>query len=104
MGEQGLQHGRHEEQPRDAVRLDETKHLGGLEAGEEDVLAPEPGHVVRGAPTVDVEERDGVQDHVLAGERVREGRVDRVEVEVAMGEDDALGVARGAARVEELRR
>jgi hypothetical protein len=49
-----------------------------------------------------MEERDHVEDHVLFPEPERDLRVHGVEVELTVGERDALRQARGAARVEEL--
>jgi len=97
-------HGGHEEQPGDALGLHQAQDLGRVEAGEQHVHAPEPGDVVRRAPAVHVEEGDGVEHDVGAGQAVGEGGVDRVQVEVAVAEDDALRLAGGAARVEELGR
>ena len=51
---------------RDPLRLDQPQHLAGVEAGEQHVHAAEAGEEVRGAPAVDVEERDRVEDDVLA--------------------------------------
>ena len=83
--EHEARHGRHEEQPGDAVRLDQAQDLAGVEAGEQHVHAAEPGDVVGRAPAVDVEQRDGVQDHVVAGEAHRQRAVDRVEVQARGG-------------------
>ena len=48
------------------VRLDEAQHLAGVEAGEQHVHAAEAGDEVRRAPAVDVEQRDRVEDDVVA--------------------------------------
>ena len=61
-----------------------------IEAGEQHVLPAEAGEVVRRAPAVDVEQRDGVQDDVVAGDRPCEGVVDGVQVQRTVGEDRAL--------------
>ena len=43
--------------------------------------AAEPGEEVRRAPAVDVEQRDRVQQHVVAGDAVGEGVVHGVQVQ-----------------------
>ena len=84
--------------------LGEAEHLGGVEAGEHHVGAAEAGEEVGRAPAVDVEQRDGVQQHVVAGDAVGEGVVHRVEVQRPVREHRALGPPRRARRVEELGR
>ena len=64
--------------------------------------AADHGHEVRHAPAVDVEHRDHMEDHVVLVVAERELGVERMQVQRALAQRDALGQARGAARVEQL--
>ena len=100
--EQGGRHGRHQEEAGDPLVLDQTEDGLRVEPGEHHVHRAERGHVVRCAPPVDVEQRDRVQDHVVALQAVRERGVDRVQVEAAVGEHRPLRRSGAPRRVEDL--
>src|SRR5205814_345988 len=95
-------HGGDQGHARGVFRFDHVNDGGGVKTADHDLGKPHHDRGVSAAPAVGVEERDRVELHVVVG--VDEGGADgeRVEVERAVGQHDALGRAGGAAGVEEL--
>ena len=104
MVDERVEDRRHRQQPRHAVALDELHERHRVEAPEHHVAAADHGQEMGDAPAVDVEERDHVEDHVLLAEPERDLRVDGVEVELAVGERDALRAGRSCRSCRRARR
>ena len=100
--EERVGHGGDERHGGGLFLLDQAQDAGRIEAADHHLFEPVKGGALRAAPSVGMEERDGVElDHgLVVVEGGRDG--EHMKVEGAMGEGDALRRASGAGGVKQL--
>src|SRR2546426_9721913 len=89
-------------QPGHTLALDELENGYRVEFLDHHVGAPDDRNDVRGAPAIYVKERHRIEVDVTVAAVERDRSVERMEVEVAVGQHDAFGVRRGPAGVKKF--
>ena len=87
-----------------AFFFDEAENFLGVEALDHHVAAAEQREEMRDAPAIGVEKRNGVKLDGASFDLQSHADVQRVEIDVAVGEHYALGIGAGAAGVEKFGR